>query len=95
MKSLDPNPIFEGEEEESNQICDGDLITYDDEHFYVVGKHSCFDVRLHRNCVICAGIDDTREDIWKQVDAYCETVKYWPNVWKMSDHGNLDIYSRG
>lgn len=32
--------------------------------------------------------------MWRQLDAFMERERFWPNVWFISDHGNAHLMTR-
>ena len=77
-------------EEEGEQPEDGDLVTYDYQRFFEVGAHSVFDVKLGRRVKVEVPED---EDWRPHVKAYMDKQQFWPSVWFISDHGNLENLS--
>jgi hypothetical protein len=75
--------IYE-EEEAGDRPESGDLVTYDHEYFYEIGKAGVFDVKLKRNFSVRVPRD---EDWQPHVKAFMDKDQYWPNVWFIDDHG--------
>ncbi len=67
---------------ENDEMQEGDLVTEDFCEFREVGSSS-------RKPVVVVGADD---DNWQAaVKAYMDAQMYWPNVWRVSDHGNIEL----
>jgi hypothetical protein len=32
-------------------------------------------------------------DIWAGIRAWCKAKQFWPNIWSVNDHGNVELYS--
>ena len=60
---------------------EGDLITEDHRHFWEYPR------RYRQHAVVVPEGED-----WEPyVDAWMAKNQYWPNVWSVSDHGNLNL----
>lgn len=81
LQFADDEDVDEGPGEPEEE----DLVTYDDKHFYSVGSHSVFDIKLKRNCAFVVGDDEDRDEAIK---AYMDKNNFSPNAWSISDHGN-------
>lgn len=90
MSTDEPEEEPEEEEEEEPEDApeEGDLFTEDYRKFYECGKTSCFEVRLGRGAVVEV---EEGEDWKTAVSEYMDTQQFWPNVWQVSDHGNVEL----
>lgn len=73
----------EGEEREPQ---DDDLATSDHSHFYEVGRSG--------RVVLTVDPDADRAEMWREIDAYMNRQGFFPNVWFVSDHGNVSLLER-
>lgn len=92
----DPDITFGGEPEE------GDLFTEDHIHFYEVGSSDRGPVvTIHdpgNKMLNIPGDPNTPandEYMWKMLDRYMQSQKFFPNVWFISDHGNAHLMTKG
>jgi len=94
---LDESPEYEGPTED-------DLVTGDHVNFYSYGKLALTLTVKERGPYWEFGDPwNTREadegelsdaQMWKQLDAYMEQTKFWPDAWFISDHGNANLLTR-
>jgi hypothetical protein len=74
----------------SDEPCDGDLVTYDYEFFYELGSTSIFEIKLKRGYKV--RVSDSTD--WRdEVREYMDSQNFWPNVYFVSDHGNVTLLS--
>ena len=76
---------------EPDEPAEGDLVTYDHVNFFEAGSYSYFDVRLNHNLKLTVAED---EDMWEALDRYMDSARFWPNVWFISDHGNVQLLTK-
>ena len=43
------------------------------------------------NKVVAEADTDGNAD-YPAIRAWCEGAKYWPNIWQVNDHGNVELY---
>jgi hypothetical protein len=86
----DDDDEAETDDDETDEPTEGDLFTQDYRTFHEVGNTSCFSLRLGTSAVVTVGADED----WKPaVRAYMDKQHFWPNVWQVSDHGNVELLS--
>jgi hypothetical protein len=74
--------VFDDEEEEpdEDEPDEESVRTSDHRHFYHEGR-----------LTLTVGED---EDMWEALDAWMEKNQFWPNVFFVSDHGNVTLLER-
>lgn len=79
---------------------EGDLTTDDHIHFYEhEGLKGGPVLTIQAQPAPFEPAEDASEPVgdasmWKQLDAYMKSQKFFPNVWFISDHGNAHLMSR-